>query len=215
MQKKMGKPLKFMAFNVEEFKGKNVENIPYSERLKILKEIKKSIPIDIVDYVTTPGGKKALVQAIWAGRDLRTKEGVVAWPVAGGPPTRIPVKMREDVIVKSIFPVNPKAKVKKNMAGGFWYALENDPDKIVGKVGTGFSDKEREEMWKNRKKYIGRVAIVETKPPFETGVLRTPAFKGWHLDKFYAIDKNAFMYVPITTLHTARMFDKIAKEILR
>lgn len=176
-------PLQFIGFDVEEFKGEGL--ISYDEKLKALEEIAKKLPIEVTDYVKTLQGKRELVQGIWEGRDPRTNEGVVAWPREGGAPVRIPVKKKVDVIVKEIFPIDPKAKVKKDMAGGFWYALEDNPDKIIGKVGIGFTDAVREEMWKNRDEFIGMVAKVETKPPYPSGILRTPAFKSWHLDKYY------------------------------
>lgn len=52
------------------------------------------------------------------------------------------------------------------------------------KVGSGYSQAERDDIWANRSKYRNMVATIEHQPPMtEDGSLRFPVFKGWRPDK--------------------------------
>ena len=67
-------------------------------------------------------------------------------------------------------------------SGGFTYS-HTPEGPTVGRVGTGLSDKLREDLHKHPTKYIGLVAKVDAQEKYVSGALRMPAFKGWHLDK--------------------------------
>lgn len=51
------------------------------------------------------------------------------------------------------------------------------------KVGTGFSDQERDEIWNNRNKVNGQIVEVDTNWKIHTGSYHGPRFKGFHGDK--------------------------------
>lgn len=51
------------------------------------------------------------------------------------------------------------------------------------KVGTGFSDEEREHIWNNRKKYIGRIAEISYREVTHLGSLKDPRFECIRFDK--------------------------------
>ena len=50
------------------------------------------------------------------------------------------------------------------------------------RVGSGFSDKEREDIWKNPEHYVGRWATIEAMEKTATGKLRHPIYKGVRWD---------------------------------
>ena len=50
-------------------------------------------------------------------------------------------------------------------------------------VGGGFKDFERDEIWENKDKYIGKVFEARGKIKFSSGALRHPAFTVWRPDK--------------------------------
>lgn len=50
-------------------------------------------------------------------------------------------------------------------------------------VGTGFSDKERADIWSDPTSYVGRIAEIEFMEVTGAGKLREPRFKGWRYDK--------------------------------
>lgn len=50
-------------------------------------------------------------------------------------------------------------------------------------VGSGFSDSERTRIWKNKKKYKGKVVEIAYQEETKDGSLRFPVFKGMRFDK--------------------------------
>ena len=194
-QQKSGQHLEYVGFDVDEIGGRKMQDVPYAEKLLILEQLASRIPITVTDVATSPSQKKKLVESIWSGDDARTKEGVVAWPLDGGMPTRIPVKKTYDVVVHDIYPIRPEAKTKKNMAGGVVYSWEEDPEVPVARLGTGFTDEQRKELWLHPERFIGQVAMVESKPLYPSGILRTASFKGWHPDKAYKIENPGELHL--------------------
>jgi len=53
----------------------------------------------------------------------------------------------------------------------------------VTNVGTGLSDRLREQISRDPKAYVGRVAKVRTQQVFKSGKLRAPSFGGFHIEK--------------------------------
>lgn len=51
------------------------------------------------------------------------------------------------------------------------------------KVGTGFSDLQRNDIWFNQEKYINVIAECEYKELSKNGIMRQPRFKGFRYDK--------------------------------
>ena len=94
-------------------------------------------------------------------------------------PIKAKLKEEHDVYIRKIF--GGERAYKKDMAGGFEYShTPNGP--IVGKVGTGFSERIRRDMWENPDKYTGLIAKVNAQEKFESGALRAPSFQMLHLD---------------------------------
>lgn len=172
--------LKAAPFDVVRYKGKDVENASYERKLQILSEIHKKIPfLKPPPTARTSEEKERLFGRIQSGSLKETKEGVVSWPLAGGRPTKIKLRPDVDVDVVGVFP-GKKGKYE-NLAGGL--LVRTSPNAPITRVGTGFSDKQREEIWRDQDKVIGRVARVETQQVFPSGKLRAPSFKEFHIEK--------------------------------
>lgn len=160
-QKMSGTPLRLAGYDVVKYKGKNVDKLPIDEKYKIIQEISEKFPV-----IENPFKVNQIVPF---------NEGKVIW--RNGIPIKVKDKKDFDVYVREIY-----LNIKNSRAGGIKYS-HSPFGKIVGNVGTGFKHDELRDMMKNPDKYIGRVAKVNAQDKYETGALRAPAFKGWHLEK--------------------------------
>ena len=115
---------------------------------------------------------KRLVEQIRTGKYPLTREGIVAYPQHGRP-----IKSKKiddyDVVIRDIFKADTN---RGDMAGGFAYSYP-DSDKVIGRVGTGFNDAMRKDMWKNPANYIGALARVHSQEQLSgSKALRAPSF---------------------------------------
>lgn len=119
-------------------------------------------------------GNKArrLLKQILAGRHGLTREGVVVHQ-PGKRPLKSKLLEDYDVLVHDIFPADTKSEPR---AGGFGYALPDQPDKVVGRVGTGFDHQLLKDMLANPQDYIGRTARIRSQGQYDTGAFRAPSF---------------------------------------
>lgn len=175
-------PLKSVIFDVASVGGKDYTNESYDKKLEILKNVESKYPglFSVPKTVDTSKAKQLLISKIKAGKYGPTKEGMVFWPKGGGLPIKSKFKPDFDVYIRGFFPAG--GKFENVGVGGFEYSHERYGP-IVGKVGTGFTDNIRIDMYKNPHKYLGRVAVVESQEKFSSGALRAPAYKRLHLDK--------------------------------
>ena len=114
---------------------------------------------------------KRLVEKIRAGKFPLTREGVV-WQMPGKMPVKSKVIDDYDVVIRDIFPAETKGEPR---AGGFTYSYPGS-DKIVGRVGTGFSHAMLKDMLANPQNYIGQTARVHSQEQLGSGALRAPGF---------------------------------------
>jgi hypothetical protein len=182
-QKEQGVELRSRLFNVLRYGKKPVGmEEPLAGRLAKLKEIVQHLPspkFGLPEMAGTPEEQRALWERITAGKHPLTAEGVVAWPKKGGKPTKVKLYDESDVFVREIFP--GAGKLEGAGAGGFQYSLEPEGP-IVGKVGTGFTEATRKQMWESPAEFKGRVARIKAQGQFPSGAYRAPAFLGLHED---------------------------------
>lgn len=205
MQEERGITLQRTGIDVVRFKGRDYQNKPYSEKLKALRQISKATKGAIMPPLTAEGAKakKKLLRQIKSGKLPMTREGVVLQTLdKAEAPSRVKFRPDHDVYVREVF-TKPRGGAK-GQAGGFAYSW--DPDgPIAGRVGTGFSQAMRSDMYEHPERYVGRVAKVKSqdrfqnrKDPSQLGALRAPSFKGWHIDKTdpALMEKEAAVAVP-------------------
>lgn len=179
-QKKYGELLPVL-YDVVSYKGKNMENAPYADKLKVLREVADKLPFDLPRMAFGTEEKKKLLADIRSGQVPETKEGVVFWNLKSGEaPTKAKFTTDHDVVIRDFFP--GEGKYRGNGVGGFLYSHE-PWGPVVGRVGTGLSDALRRDMHSHPERYKGLTARVTAQDKFHTGALRAPSFQGWHLDK--------------------------------
>lgn len=182
-QKNQNVKLRNALFDIQQYDGKPLDfhKVPYSERRKMLQEILQHLPQDVFHLspeATTPEEARAMWKQIQEGSLPISSEGVVIHPPHGKP---IKSKLTEDydVWINNIFP--GAGKYQDNAAGGFEYSLEPQGS-TVGRVGTGFSDDLRKQMWENPNDWVGRVARIRSQQQLPSGAFRAPAFLSLHED---------------------------------
>jgi hypothetical protein len=172
-----------MLFNVLRLGKKEVPaDVPYEERLKMLKDVVQHLPkkkFHLPETAGTPEEQRALWERVSGGEHPLTHEGVVAWPKAGGKPTKVKIYDDYDVYVKDIFP--GEKRLAGVGAGGFGYSLKPGGER-VGEVGTGLSEEMRKTMLKNPEEFIGRIARIKAQGQFPSGAYRAPSLLGMHED---------------------------------
>lgn len=178
-QASRGLSLKTFLFDIDKLNGTDVSSLPYNERYKLIQKLASRYPVfSTAPIATTLEEKRKLLDDIESGKHPLTDEGVVLW-VPGKGPYKEKIRPDHDVYVRQVFPGQGRLN---NSAGGFLYSWTKDGP-VVGAVGTGLNDKLREDMWKNKDSYIGRVARVTAEGKYPSGALSKPAFQDWHLEK--------------------------------
>jgi len=168
-------------FDVRRLKGNDIDisKVPYSQRRKILEQILPYLPEQshIMPEVKTNEEARQLWDQIRKGENVLTREGLVIFPEKGKP-VKIKLFEEKDVYATGMLP--GKGKYKNKAIGGFTYStIPGGP--TVGKVGTGFSDALREDMYNNPELYLDKIFRVRHQGEFPSGALRTPALISEHL----------------------------------
>lgn len=156
--------------------------VEYPKRLEMLREVMQHLPgnkFHLPRMETEPEKQKKLWEDIVGGLNPRTREGIVAWPIAGGKPVKVKLMPEADVYVREIFPGEKGLEGKA--AGGFAYSI-SPTGPVVGRVGTGFDAATRVDMFQNPQDFIGRVARIRSQDQFESGAYRAPSFISLHED---------------------------------
>lgn len=180
-QKELGH-LTNAIYDVIKYKGKDVEHLPYKDKLEILKEIVNKYPdqFHLPQMAFDEKSKQQLFHNIRSGKYAHN-EGVVLHNLyESEKPIKGKFTKEFDVYIKEIFPA--EGKYKERAAGGFTFSHTPDGP-VVGRIGTGFSDSLRKDMHNYPEKYKGLIAVVSGNELYRSGAIKQPAFKNFHLDK--------------------------------
>lgn len=200
-------PLDSVVFNVLRYNGRDVSQKPYEEKLKILKTITTAIPqLKMPPLASTPEQKTDMLKKIKSGSDPLTSEGVVVYNLAEHTPSKAKIFTDYDVRVRKIFP--GLGRLKGKGAGGFEYSLTRSGP-IVGRVGSGFTDQQREDMLKNPEKHIGQVARVFSQEQLPSKALRVPSFKDYRAEHW---KKSSVTTEQSQTLVESQMTNSAARQ---
>lgn len=171
--------LKPAIFDVVRWKGRDVEQAPYSQKLEMLREVQSKMPtLHLPRTAVTEQEKQQLFRDIKAGKEPSTAEGIISWHLGRSRPTKAKFRPDHDAVIVG---VTPGAGKHTGRIGALQVKLEGKD--AVTHVGTGMSDKLRAEIAKNPDAYIGRAVKVHTQQVFPSGKLRAPSFGGFHLEK--------------------------------
>lgn len=168
-------------FDIDSIGGNNMEKEPFKYKLQAIKTLAPILNAAVPEYAITPEQKIKLLSDISSGANIKSKEGVIIQDLENNASKVLKSKFKKeyDVFVTGI--VNSKNTID-GVASGFEYSHTPDGG-VVGKVGTGFSFKERIDMALHPEKYIGRVAKVKAIRKNESGALFQPSFQSWHTEK--------------------------------
>jgi len=181
-QKTLGK-LENVIFDVVKYKGKDVEDRPYRDKLEMLKAINALVPeLKLPELATTSKAKTKLYNQIANNKHSQTNEGVVVYNLDKSVPTKAKKIQDYDVEVTGTFPASTGSKYDGNAVGGFLGQFEGKGPEI--RVGGGLSDKLRQEMYNDPKKFVGRYARVKALNKLPSGKLRMPSFLDWRYEKY-------------------------------
>ena len=184
LQKKHGK-LRAAIFDVVRYKGKDMTGVPYSEKLKVLKEVAVKMPeLEVPDTAFSQREKEELLKSIESKTHPSTHEGVVLWPLEEAKrPIKAKFSKDYDVFIRGVEQAVSKLGAPKPEMGALSYAL-SPRGKVVGRIGTGFTRAQRRDIWQRPEVYTsGAVAKVKAQTRYPSGALGKTSFLGWHADK--------------------------------
>lgn len=183
-QKELGLKTRTALIDVESFNGKDMRSAPFEKKRELIEEVAKAYPEFTLPAIAwTPGAKERLKKDVLSGKHKQSKEGLIVHKtgIKGAPFLKAKIFNEHDVVVRDIFKEESPTG-RKPMAGGFYYSWGENGD-IKGRVGTGFSHAEKEDMLKYPEKYIGRVARVQATKVSKNKALLKPSFIHWHVEK--------------------------------
>lgn len=182
-QKETGTSLKAMLFDIQRH-GKHPVDLattPYAERRKMLEEIIPHLPADKFHLAPQVHGAeegKKLWDEIRSGRHPMTHEGIVAHPPTGKP-IKGKITDEHDVQITGTFPGQGR---RAQTVGGLTYAHPDEPDKTVGRVGSGLTEETLQDIARDPSGFIGRIARLKAQERLPSGALRAPVFLALHED---------------------------------
>lgn len=177
------RPLDLRIFDIVKFKGKNVEDKPYKEKIDMLKEVSKKMPdLKLPQLAFDPQEKRQMLYRIMGGEHPETEEGLVIYKL--NDPKPIKVKKTDDYDAKIVgtFDANPGTKYEGKAIGGFLAKPEGSNKTI--RIGTGLSDRLRKDAYKNPDKYIGEWARIKSQHVHSTGMHQAPVLVDIRAEKF-------------------------------
>lgn len=196
-QAALGVKLKMFPFDVVKYKGKSMEDAPFSKKLEVLREVDSLIDdLALPELATTPQEKIKLMNKVRGKKHPLTEEGFVLVDKDNpGVPTKAKFAPDFDVYIRDIHAASKKGGGTHDRAGAVSYSWTPDGP-IAGQFG-GFKHDEARDMLRNPDDYKGRVAKVKAMKMFSDKdgnpkALFQPRFKEWHLDKG-DIEKNSAM----------------------
>ena len=172
-----------VIFNVDKFKNKKVNLLPYSEKLTILKKVHKYIPsLKLPEMAVTSREKRRMYEAIKDKRYPTTSEGYVEWDITSFIPTKAKIKEDTELYVQDF------EEGKGNIAGSLGKIIGTPDREGYGpktRVGGGFTNAERSSIWENREKYKGLPIKIEYQEKLPNGKYRMPIFKSFRTGEFW------------------------------
>jgi hypothetical protein len=165
-------PLIPSMFNIIRYGRKNVEDAPYSEKIKMMEDINKRLPnLHLPDMAITPKAKKKLIHAIRSGKHPETKEGVIVHNL-NEPESFVKAKIRNeyDKYIRTIDPKQRRVGFSSTKIGP-----------IQGWVGTGISNELNRHLHDRPKDFIGKKVRLNAQQEFSSGALRAPSWAGLHI----------------------------------
>lgn len=180
-QRSRGLRPRIALFDAIQQRGQRLEGSPLTLRQQYTKELLQHLPAEIFhepQTATTLSEKSTTISDIKEGRNPRTQEGVML-VMPDDKVMKLKNKQEATGYLTGTFPGTGK---RKGTAGGLTFATEPKGEG-TGRVGTGFSNEELQDIVTNLEEYMGRPMRLEHQGQFGSGKLRAPSWKGFETDK--------------------------------
>ena len=172
-EKQKETPLDHIIYDVIKYKGKDVSQEPYERKLELINKITDEMPqLHAAPVARTPLEKDILLRQLHAKAHPLTHEGFVIYDLDKPVPMKAKFVEDYDVYLRDVLP--GQGRLSSSM-GRVAYSLKPGGP-VTGYVGGGFSDKLRQEIWKNPKKFINLPMKVYAQAQLPSGALRMPEF---------------------------------------
>lgn len=152
----------------------------YAEKIEHMKGVEKAFGNS--DILFTPEYTEGAdsIRKLLSSTKKSGEEGIIVTskskPETNNPRFKVKHFNTYNLKVKDLIQeVDIQGRLKNSMGA---LILEDGSSKIVGKVGTGFTRKEREEFWKTPSKVLGKLIQVKAMPP-TARLLRAPVYNGF------------------------------------
>lgn len=165
--------LRFYSFDLPQ-----KSDLTWKEKFDILKKYEyPTVPIAL-----TKAEKSELLNQIEAGQYPLTDEGLILYDWEQNTPPRKYKKTEDwDLIVTGY----EKGKVGSKYEKALGKLLAKDPQTgETIRVGTGFTDSDREEILKNWNEYKNKKIKITAQEKLPAGKFRMPVFKEWRTDDY-------------------------------
>lgn len=177
-QEAKGIKLHLHTFLADRMGGRSAQGKDYGEQISFLKQVARKMPsLVAMPTARTQKEKEQLAESVLSGKHPLTREGLVGRDLETGKTVALKTRDPFDVYVREVVPGKAKGE-----AGAIKFSL-TPRGKVVGNVGSGFSQALRRAMLKHPDQYVGRVAKVEAEDQFPSGALRMPVFREFHIEK--------------------------------
>jgi len=165
-----------IIYNINTFKGKKFIDENYGNKLKKLREINTLIPeLKLPELAVTEKEKRLLFESIKRNKNITTGEGLVGYNIYSSKPIKFKFKKDTELYINGF--EEGRGRLKGTL--GKIYGVEDSQGSgpIIA-VGSGFTDKERRDIWADKKSYMGLPAKIQYQERLPSGKLRTPIYKG-------------------------------------
>ena len=179
--------MEFWIFDVIMADGEDVSREPFQKRISIMFD---SLPID--KHIVPVNAFEDVAEAKEVARDngyegtiLKRKDGIVEFGKRSS--NWIKDKITEETLDLRVAGFEKGTGRNKDVLGAM--KLETEHGASMGNVGSGFTDRQREEIWNNQGDWYGEVVEIsfDASAGYENG-LRFPAFEQKRPDKYEADD---------------------------
>lgn len=180
-------PLELGIFDVVKYKGKNVEDRPYREKLLMLQDISEKYPdLKIPPIAKTKEDKKHLLSLLKSKKHPSTNEGFIIFNENESIPKKVKFTEDYDLKITGTFPAKKGTKYEDKGIGGF-RGIINNPEGVPNReisVGSGLTDKLRQDAYKHPDKYKNLLAKITSQRIHPSGKHQAPIFKEFRLEEY-------------------------------
>lgn len=162
---------KVFAFDMWSYSMVEMDNMPYRDRYAMLRSVLRRLPPSFIrvenflihDHESV--WRNFVVEGDYEGVVFRHSKGLLDTPI-----------YRQKNVVLDKYTISGFEEGEGKYAGMLGAVTCTNG----GKVGGGFDDKERQDIWDNKEKYLHKIMEVEGRKRFaDSGLLRHPNFVRW------------------------------------